>query len=40
LVAEYVALTTLQADALVTLDGQLALAVEDLVTVAPVEALS
>ena len=38
--AEYVALTQLQADALITLDGQLAHAVKDLVTVAPVEALS
>lgn len=38
--AEYVALTQLQADALITLDGQLARAVKDLVTVAPVEALS
>jgi predicted nucleic acid-binding protein len=37
--AEYVALTQLHADALVTLDGQLAHAVKDLVTVAPVEAL-
>src|SRR6266516_7072431 len=40
LVAEYVALTQLQADALITLDGQLAHAVKDLVTVAPIEALS
>jgi predicted nucleic acid-binding protein len=38
--AEYVALTQLQADALITLDRQLADAVKDLVTVAPVEALS
>ena len=38
--AEYVALTQLHADALVTLDGRLADAVKDLVTVAPVEALS
>src|SRR4249919_961849 len=38
--AEYVALTQLQADALITLDRQLAHAVRDLVTVAPVEALS
>lgn len=38
--AEYVALTQLQADALVTLDGQLARAVKDLVRVAPMEALS
>jgi predicted nucleic acid-binding protein len=37
--AEYVALTQLQADALVTLDGQLADAVKDLVRLAPVEAL-
>ncbi len=38
--AEYVALTQLQADALITLDKQLTDAVKDLVTVAPVEALS
>ena len=38
--AEYVALTQLQADAFITLDGQLAHAVKDLVTVAPIEALS
>ncbi|HEX5495183.1 MAG TPA: hypothetical protein VFX70_11485 [Mycobacteriales bacterium] len=38
--AEYVALTQLQADALVTLDGQLAHAVHTLVTVAPIDALS
>lgn len=37
--AEYIALTQLQADALVTLDGQLALAARGLVTVAPIEAL-
>ncbi len=37
--AEYVALTELQGDALVTLDGRLADAVEDLVRVAPYEAL-
>jgi predicted nucleic acid-binding protein len=37
--AEYVALTQLQADAFVTLDQHLARAVEDLVTVAPIEAL-
>jgi predicted nucleic acid-binding protein len=37
--AEYVALTQLQADALVTLDDQLAATVTDLVTVAPIEAL-
>lgn len=38
--AEYVALTQLQADALITLDPQLAHAVRDLVTVAPIGALS
>lgn len=38
--AEYVALTQLQADALITLDDRLASAVQDLVTVAPIEALS
>jgi predicted nucleic acid-binding protein len=38
--AEYVALTQLQADALITIDRQLARAVKDLVTVAPIEALS
>jgi predicted nucleic acid-binding protein len=37
--AEYVALTRLHADALVTLDDRLAHAVKDLVTVASVEAL-
>ena len=37
--AEYVALTQLQADALITLDRQLADAVKDLVTIAPIEAL-
>jgi predicted nucleic acid-binding protein len=37
--AEYVALTQLHADALITLDRQLAGAVKDLVTVAPIEAL-
>jgi predicted nucleic acid-binding protein len=37
--AEYVALTQLEADALITLDRQLAGAVKDLVTVAPIEAL-
>ena len=37
--AEYVALTQLQADALVTLDDQLAQTVKGLVHVAPVEAL-
>ncbi|HSJ22300.1 MAG TPA: type II toxin-antitoxin system VapC family toxin [Nocardioidaceae bacterium] len=38
--AEYVALTQLHADAFVTLDRRLADAVQDLVTVAPVEELS
>ena len=38
--AEYVALTQLQADALITLDDQLAHAVKELVTVAPIDALS
>jgi predicted nucleic acid-binding protein len=38
--AEYVALTRLQADALITLDQHLVRAVEGLVTVAPIEALS
>lgn len=38
--AEYVALTRLQADAFITLNRQLARAVQDLVTVAPVTALS
>ena len=38
--AEYVALTQLQADAFITLDQRLARAVEHLVTVAPIEALS
>jgi predicted nucleic acid-binding protein len=38
--AEYVALTQLQADAFITLDQGLARAVEGLVTVAPIEALS
>jgi predicted nucleic acid-binding protein len=37
--AEYVALTQLHADALITLDRRLAHAVKDLVTVAPIEAL-
>jgi predicted nucleic acid-binding protein len=37
--AEYVALTQLHADALITLDRKLAHAVKDLVTVEPVEAL-
>jgi hypothetical protein len=38
--AEYLALTQLQADTLITLDRQLARAVKDLVTVAAIEALS
>ena len=38
--AEYVALTQLQADAFVTLVRQLARTAQDLVTVAPIEALS
>jgi predicted nucleic acid-binding protein len=38
--AEYVALTQLQADALITLDRKLAHAVKDLVPVAPIEVLS
>jgi predicted nucleic acid-binding protein len=37
--AEYVALTQLEADALITLDRRLADAVKDQVTVAPIEAL-
>jgi predicted nucleic acid-binding protein len=37
--AEYVALTQLQADALITLDRQLADAAKNLVAVAPIEAL-
>jgi predicted nucleic acid-binding protein len=37
--AEYVALAQLQSDAFITLDRQLADAVKDLVTVAPIEAL-
>lgn len=37
--AEYVALTQLHADALVTLNRQLALAAQDLVTIVPIEAL-
>jgi len=37
--AEYVALTQLQADAFITLDKKLAVAVKDLVTVASVDAL-
>jgi predicted nucleic acid-binding protein len=38
--AEYVALTQLQADAFVTLDAELARAVADIVTIAPLGALS
>ena len=38
--AEYVALTRLHADALVTLDGRLADTVQDLVTVVPIDALT
>ena len=38
--AEYVALTRLQADAFITLDERLAHAVKNLVTIAPMEALS
>ena len=38
--AEYIALTQLQADAFITLDQGLADSVKDLVTLAPVEALS
>ena len=38
--AEYVALTRLQADAFITLDAALAHAVQDLVMIAPMEALS
>jgi predicted nucleic acid-binding protein len=38
--AEYIALTRLQADAFITLDAELARAVEELVTTAPLEALS
>jgi predicted nucleic acid-binding protein len=37
--AEYVALTTLQADAFITLDAELARAVKDIVMVAPIESL-
>lgn len=37
--AEYIALTQLQADAFITLDAELAVAVRHLVTVAPVDAL-
>jgi predicted nucleic acid-binding protein len=38
--AEYVALTTLQADAFITLDVELARAVKGIVTIASIEALS
>jgi predicted nucleic acid-binding protein len=38
--AEYVALTQLHADALITLDRQLARAARELVTVAPIDALT
>jgi predicted nucleic acid-binding protein len=38
-IAEYVAVTQLQADAFVTLDAELASAVKGLVTIAPIEAL-
>ncbi len=38
--AEYVALTQLQADAFITLDAEIAHAVKDLVTIAPIKALS
>ena len=38
--AEYVALTQLQADALITLDADLAIAARDLVTVAPLDVLT
>ena len=37
--AEYVALTQLQADAFITLDGELARSVEGIVTIASIEAL-
>ena len=37
--AEYVALTQLQADALVTLDAELARSVEGIVTIASIDAL-
>jgi predicted nucleic acid-binding protein len=40
LAAEYVALTQLQADALITLDDEFARVVKKLVTVAPIDALS
>lgn len=38
--AEYIALTQLQADAFITLDGNLASAVKDLIELAPFEVLS
>jgi predicted nucleic acid-binding protein len=38
--AEYIALTQLQADALITLDDELAYAAKGLVKVAPIEALT
>jgi predicted nucleic acid-binding protein len=38
--AEYVALTTLQADGFITLDAELAQAVKSIVMIAPIEALS
>ena len=38
--AEYVALTQLQADALITLNPALAIAAKDLVTVAPLDVLT
>ncbi len=38
--AEYIALTQLQADAFITLDGRLASAVKDLIVLAPFEVLS
>ena len=38
--AEYVALTQLQADAFITLDAELARALEGLVRIAPIDALS
>jgi predicted nucleic acid-binding protein len=38
--AEYVALTQLQADALITLDTELANAAKNLVTVAPIDAIT
>jgi hypothetical protein len=38
--AEYVALTQLQADALITLNPQLTTAAKDLVTLAPIDVLT